>query len=99
MVEHGAGVGGFQFPEGQVVGGNDGYRVQRDQFFKQPARTRLLVAGVGAAQDLVEHYQGAGIGLQVFNDLPDPQQLGIEIGFVVGERVLDLDAGKGYRRA
>jgi hypothetical protein len=55
VVEHGAGVGGFELAEGKVVGGDDGNRMKGDPHFGQSVRASLLVAGVGAAQDLVEH--------------------------------------------
>jgi hypothetical protein len=44
-VEHGAGVGGFEFAEGKVVGGDYGYSVEGDQFFGQSARACVNCSG------------------------------------------------------
>src|SRR5690554_1062270 len=86
------GILGGELADAQVVGGNDYYSLQIQELFEETVGAFVLVHAVGATQYFIENNEGVGLFFHMGYDALQALELGVEIAFVLRQRVADVDA-------
>src|SRR5690554_4739619 len=86
------GILGGELADAQVVGGNDHYGLQGQELFEETVGAFVLVHAVGATQYFIENNEGVGLFFHMGYDALQALEFGVEIAFVLRQRVADVDA-------